>query len=272
MNMLSSNTPGRRAACLPVGCLGTAWRIEYDVFDVWSFLDRTHPPKPARATVAKFIERFAIAMRVEPELCALGFYDGRKKQFVPFDGANEMGGGEPSPNGYKLMVRVRRVAGAPLTPDDDQWDAIGDICRPFRIEHADNVLPQPRPLYRCPDEEVGWNALAVPPQPFPAFDHIPKLQDTCTDACATAADLRRLLKWLDEQRETHLRRAHKATRLSWEQLAKLKEDNDNAMKALHEALPAGNPRAIDSARRAYFLAEVDSQWRGISLKESFAYE
>ena len=266
------NTPGRRAACLPVGCLGTAWGVEFDVINVWSFLDHKNPPQPTRATITRFIERFARAMRVEPELCALGFYAARKKRFEVFDGKNVMGGGEPSPNGYKLIVQVRRLpAAAPFTTTDDQWDAIRDVCRPFGSERDDNVLPAPRPMYVCRDEDAGWNPMSVPPQPYPSFpDHIPRQQD-CTDAVASPEDLRRLLQWLDVERAAHLRRAHKAKRCSWEELSTLKKANDAAMQAHHKAVEAGDQRATDLATQAYFLAEVQSQWRGTDSEESFEY-
>jgi len=206
-------------------------------------------------------------------MCVLGFYAARKKKFEAFNGVNEMSGGDPSPNGYKLMVQVRRLPAAPpLTTDEDQWDSIRDVCRPFKSERDDNVLPAPQPVYMCREDDFGWNPMSVPPEPFPAFpDHIPRQQDTCTDALATPADLRRLLQWLENQRSVHLRRVHKAKRCSWEELSKLKQANDSAMQAHHKAVKAGDARAADSARAAYFIAEEQSQWRGIDLKESFEY-
>jgi len=274
---------GRRAVCVPNGAIGRAWRVEYNVIDVWSFaLDHYHarPPQPTVKHVTDFVQRFAAAMGVTPDRCTVGFYVLRPKNFCAFNGTNEMGGSAlPAQNGFKIEMRVQRLVGSPpFAPTDAQWDSIRDLCRPFDRERDGQPLPQPHPLYTCVPADLGWNPIVEPPEPFPVFDvSIPREKSAgahCADALGDVERLRRLLRRIDEERRAHLVRARKAKPLSLEELARLKEADDHANQALYKAAQGGDARAVAECDNAFFLVEMKSQWRSTrsTMEERFHRE
>jgi hypothetical protein len=223
--------------------------------------------------IRDFKKRFSGAMRVAPELCAVGYCDD--SNFKKFDGTIKMPNGTlPAQNGFRLAVHVQREP-APRLPA--RWEEMQDV---FFTARGGQGVPALQPIYTCRDEDYGWDPIAEPPQPFPLFevrygdgDIDPMVPDGDYDQEPVAYThpepqrtllterLRALLRRIDEERREHARRAGKARPFSLAQLNKLEEDDNRANQALHKALREGDTKAADKERR-FLLVEIECQWRG----------